>query len=184
MKGFCVSLQSLWANQTARALLQGRLAEERGRSRALAAALEERDIRLHDAGATVGVGPTLRRRAGHGPRVQVEGRGTWREKRRVSGCTHGRHPMGPPPLAAPFWVRPPRPRSQIQDRTERVSRLTADVALLDASLQDSQRRAVDLTARLQARARAHASLPVRGLAASREGGVRRASAPSGRPPRV
>ena len=53
MKGFCVSLQALWANQTARALLQRLLAEERRKGRGLVAALEERDIRIHDMDATV-----------------------------------------------------------------------------------------------------------------------------------
>jgi hypothetical protein len=65
MKGFCVSLQALWANQTARALLQARLAEERRRARTLVASLEERDVRLHDMGATVGGGARAARgRAG------------------------------------------------------------------------------------------------------------------------
>ncbi|KAI8468604.1 MAG: hypothetical protein J3K34DRAFT_477590 [Monoraphidium minutum] len=53
MKGFCVSLQALWANQTARALLARLLADERRRGRSLGAALEERDIALRDAGATI-----------------------------------------------------------------------------------------------------------------------------------
>lgn len=53
MKGFCVALQALWANQTARGLLQRRLAEERRRGRALAGELEARDARAHDLAATV-----------------------------------------------------------------------------------------------------------------------------------
>jgi hypothetical protein len=69
MKGFCVALQSLWANQTARRLLQRRLAEERRRGRGMAAALEAGDLRVHDLEATVrarrrqgATGPEDRRR--------------------------------------------------------------------------------------------------------------------------
>lgn len=53
MKGFCIALRALWANQTACALLRRRLGEERARAAALAATLEDRDSSGNDMAATV-----------------------------------------------------------------------------------------------------------------------------------
>lgn len=47
-KGFAVSIQSLWANQTARALLAKHLTAERVKTEQLTSMLETRDSQIHD----------------------------------------------------------------------------------------------------------------------------------------